>query len=62
VGESEIIKDLLREYKNIQDSLASLPSYDFIQYIIFGIKKSLAYSGTPEEKLNKAGAYVIFIN
>jgi hypothetical protein len=58
VGESEIIKDLLREYKNIQDSLASLPSYDFIQYIIFGIKKSLAYSGTPEEKLNKAGAYV----
>lgn len=57
-GESEIIRDLLREYKNIQDSLASLPSYEFIQYIIFGIKKSLAYSGTDEEKLNKAGAYV----
>jgi hypothetical protein len=59
VGESEIIKDLLQEYKNIQDSLASLPSYDFIQYIIFGIKKSLAYSGTPEEKLNKSVAYII---
>jgi hypothetical protein len=58
VGESEIIKDLLQEYKNIQDSLASLPSYDFIQYIIFGIKKSLAYSGTPEEKLNKSVAYI----
>lgn len=57
-GESEIIRDLLREYKNIQDSLASLPSYEFIQYIIFGIKKSLAYGGTDEEKLNKAGAYV----
>ena len=58
VAESELIKDLLREYKNIQDSLASLPSYDFIQYIIFGIKKSLAYSGMPEEKLNKIGAYI----
>jgi hypothetical protein len=58
VAESELIKDLLREYKNIQDSLASLPSYDFIQYIIFGIKKSLAYNGTPEEKFNKIGAYV----
>jgi hypothetical protein len=58
VAESELIKDLLREYKNIQDSLASLPSYDFIQYIIFGIKKALAYNGTDEEKLNKIGAYI----
>jgi hypothetical protein len=58
VNDTEIIKDLLEEYKIIQDLLLALPSYDVIQSIIFGLKKSLAYNGTNEEKFNKSSAYL----
>jgi hypothetical protein len=58
VNDTEIIKDLLEEYKIIQDLLLTLPSYDVIQSIIFGLKKSLAYKGTNEEKFNKSSAYL----
>jgi hypothetical protein len=58
VNDTEIIKDLLEEYKIIQDLLLTLPSYDVIQSIIFGLKKSLAYNGTNEEKFNKSSAYL----